>query len=335
MTGLTAWINHTRINFETSLTDALATATLKKPKRLTWQISTTFSFEVMQIGSYEFEAGSVAFNDVSRARLLSTEILSRLELYNATTSLTRLFMLFSHQLPKLSRLWYTGTDKRAIALLNFFKKPIETEISITLRDIENNFEEMLQTFFISIDHYTKVLDLIQEALQNKTVEISFLNLTTAMEICHKYFLEKDPGNTRSSLANELIQKGTIKETNGKWENILRYYHILKLSGNLKFIQGSIPALSSFASRLRTSRNYYTHYGEKNEQVYSANRLLWVNRTLVLLLKGTLLQLLGAPEEAINKMQMNHSGIFFTKYEDNQFSVLYTGPAISPKSEDDS
>lgn len=104
---------------------------------------------------------------------------------------------------------------------------------------------------------------------------------------------------------------------------------------MKFIQVNIPDLASFASRLRTSRNYYTHYGEKKKQVYSANRLLWVNRTLVLLLKGILLQLLGAPEEAINKMQLNHSGIFFTKYEDNQFSVLYTGPVISQKSEEES
>jgi len=183
---------------------------------------------------------------------------------------------------------------------------------------------MLKIFYQSRDKFVRVLDLLIASVKNSTAEISFLNITTAFEVFHKYFMEKNNEPLRKKFFNELKADGLVQTDRGKWDQIIRYHHLFELTKDIQFFKQNFQNPRKTIALIRDSRNYYTHYSEQKDEIWTPNRLIFANKALRQLLKAVVLKELELPENLINKLLNNRAAIFYQDFENNEYSLHYTG-----------
>lgn len=331
ISGLTNWINQPRIKPEIAFSKyASGNVVIKEFFEKTFEISSNLKLEICEFCAENYSRNKTILQNRSYIRIIAKEPVSRLELYKNVAAFLKFLSLFTSEIPTITSLEYVLKSETTVEALEYNKQIItdEAEPPITFDKLEENWQETLTMFYADRDRYCKVIDLLIASIENTTAEISFLNITTAMEVMHKYFFESIDAKNREAMKKELLDARLIDSVKREWTQIMRYNHL--------FIKASefTTAEQYFSNRLKAietikdSRNFYTHYSNTKKFIWTPNQLFYINRSLRQLLTGLLLRQLQIPLNLVNLHINTNSGYFYHDYERNEFSVHYIIPAKS-------
>jgi hypothetical protein len=204
-----------------------------------------------------------------------------------------------------------------------------------------NFQPVIQPYFSTIIEryhertadWRKVFDLLNEGRQNKTREVSFLNITTALEILHRYFHGPNNNELMKEYNEVLLNEGILDKKQKTWVNVTRYYHLIESVGHLRYFRQRITKRFNLVRMMRNTRNWYTHYDDLKGRIWTPAQLIPVNNLLAALAKAAILQLLGLPDDLINKLISAEAHIFYNNYEANPYSLSYREDSFGKGYED--
>lgn len=322
ISGLTGWINENRIELKKD--DSIAT---KEDFIFNCQVTENIALQVKQFAPRRYEKNEVYIGNSSLIRLTSVLPESRLTFYEYTKGFMRFLLLFTDQVPGLKSMNFTGSDGKSIEWLLRNSSDVQDDADglLQYRHLGPYLDEALRIFYADLREFTKVLDLFAESIRNHTAETSFLNLTAAFEIFHKSFLQVKNEPHRTTLIAELITAGIVnnKDRNSRrWMQVVRYYDLLKSMSDVDFVKTNFANPAGTAGKITDSRNYYTHWEDAGDDVWSANELFSINNELRILLRGTVLNQLKLPPPLISKLMNNRAALFYYSYEKNKFSIHY-------------
>ena len=327
VTGLTGWINQPRIKPSIS-SDINNTENIliKPPYERVFSIDDNLSLRLEEYCYELMSRDSVILENRSQYFLEAKIAVSRLRMLEVTFSFQKLLSLFTEYIPRFVGLDLQLTDNVNVACLAFklLEKPKNNEALLTLELMSDHFDNMLRLYYERLKDYIKIIDLLNASIENKTSEISFLNLTTALEVFHKHFMEDGENQMRNNIANELEQAGLKNQRGHNWNQLMRYYHLFKYMNNVEFFSKIVPNYSRFAGLVKDSRNYYTHYSKTTKKIWTPNQLLYANKTLRPLVKGVILKKLGMPDQLINQLLNNRFAAISHGYDKNEYSMYYIG-----------
>jgi len=325
MTGLTNWINNPRIKPEIRfLTSEQGKVIVKEFFTKSFIITDNITLELCEFCEENYSRNETVLRNMSYVKFIANMPVSRLELYKNTTAFLKFLSLFTDDLPQFTRLNYSFSKEKHVEYFGSsqLKETAENEALLTFDLLEVYCKKALELFYRDRDKYVKVLDLLNASIKNNTSEISFLNITTAFEVVHKFFYEKDNEETRKGLHDELLKAGLIKRATKKWEQVIRYHHLFKLTESIDFVKQNFVNPLKTIDLIRESRNYYTHYSDTEKEIWTPNRLLYANKALRQLLKAVILKQLLLPNELVNKLLNNKAAFFYHDYKKNEYSHNY-------------
>ncbi|TWI85869.1 hypothetical protein IQ13_1038 [Lacibacter cauensis] len=334
ITGLTNWINHPRIKPEiTFSTSEQSKVILKEFFTRTFQISEHTQLELCEFCGENYSRNQTILQNLSFVKLKNSKPTSRLEMYHIATAFSKLLSLFSDDVPRFTYLQFSFTSKKQVISLSTkgVTEPDNNDTLLSYDKLELYWPKILETYYSKRDKYVKVIDLLIASIKNNTAEISFLNITTAFEVFHKYFYEKENEALRKVLLSELSEVGLVNRPTKRWEQIIRYHHLFKIIEGIDFFKQNFQNPLKTIDLIRESRNYYTHYHETEKEIWTPNRLLYANKALRQLLKGVILKELQLPDHLINKLLSNRAAVFYQDYENNEYSLHFTGAASAKRS----
>lgn len=325
MTYLANWINYP--GFKLMISSSIqkpGSITIQKEFKPVFKVDDNISMELCAFCAESYERMSVHLNSIGYIKFSCISPISRLELYRNVSGFLKLLSIFTVTTPKLTALEFTLDSGRVVELL--FPKKLKNikDDSNSLLDyitMELQWQAIIINFYAERNKYVKVLDLLIESLDNKTAEVSFLNITTAFEVFHKCFFEMDI-EMQNKLSKELMEHKVLNKRPDGWIQIVRYFHILDRVKDFPFFKSCFTDIYDLLKMMRNSRNYYTHYSKPKIKIWTPNELLYFNRILRQLLKAVILQKVGLSDELINKLLNNCSAYFYHDYEKNEYSINY-------------
>lgn len=336
--GLTPWINQPRyIPHLAMQTSAEGKIIIKEFYTKEYAISEDIKLIICEFCHEYFDKVQLNLINKSFFSIESKNPISRYAIQQDVFGFTKLLSLFTEKFPKISSLEFKFLDDVEITCLHFKEEDgkEENEPLITHNIIEEHFQHLLTNFFQHRDDYVKVIDLLNSSMQNKTAEISFLNIATGFNVFHQYFLEKNNESIRTQLVSELSNAGLIHRDSGLWDQIIRYHHLFKTVEGIDFFKNNFQNPLKTIELIKDSRNYYTHYSPTQKEIWTPNRLLYANKSLRALLKGVLLKQMGLPDFFINQLLNVRYSTLFYSYEKNEYSQNFRpGSEKNPQSNDD-
>ncbi len=194
------------------------------------------------------------------------------------------------------------------------KEIIHWDMLFSYRDIENNFEKIINKWYGQHDKINSILGLFLDNFYNPGIfnENRFLNIAQALETYHRRFkknnvLPKDQHKKRieniiNSFSDELKEwlkqklsfsnEPTLKE---------RIDELLKEYSN-DTIQKLIKDFESFSKLVKDSRNYYTHYDKSLEKKAArGGDLYYLTERMKVLLTCCLLNVTGFDNNLIQEL----------------------------------
>jgi hypothetical protein len=330
--GLTNWLN--KPTFKLSLSNDLHEAGnvhVLPMNVFSFPIQGDILLELSSWSREYFNSKEVSLQSLSQLRIIADAVTSRYNLFHIATAFVKLISLFVQEIPRIQQVSYSLNNGIDIDYITNKEgefvdsnKPL-----MEFSKLQASFESILDIFFKRENEFVKPIDLINESKKNRTAEVSFLNVTTAMEVFHKSFLSNSESN-RLRLMNELMSKKIIHKTTKNWDQIIRYYHLFEIAKTIKHIQSLFPDVEKTIVSLRNSRNYYTHYSTRSNQVWTPNELVTINRNLHKLIKVAILKQLLVPDDLIIMIVADREHYIYHNYEDNEYSVKYLPSSANTK-----
>ncbi len=195
MTYLTSWVNRPRlISKVSSSVHEPGSVVLKEEFSVTFPVNENSSLEICEFCAESFKRREVHLRSIGYIKFFTKKTIPRLELYHNIIGFLKLLSIFTDTTPRLSKLEFTNEDQSIIELVLPEKVRNAKDESDSLLDypkMEVLLPTIIKKFYSERNKFVKVLDLLIESLENKTAEVSFLNATTAFEVYHKNFFEKD------------------------------------------------------------------------------------------------------------------------------------------------
>ena len=186
-----------------------------------------------------------------------------------------------------------------------------------LKKIELTFDEIFTKWMEIHTELNTVLDLYLGVLFNRNFfpKTRFTNLMQACETYHSIRFASNliDEKEHSNRVREVVSK--IPEEHKEWANLNLYHsnykslkdRLLELFQPVSFIYE--PYISSFdilTSKLKDTRNYYTHYNEQlKEKAANDEELILLTELISTLLKVHILKELGFPDSHLEKLNQDH------------------------------
>jgi hypothetical protein len=329
MTGLTSWLNHSRIKAQIPFsTMDESKIFIKEFFRESFSIGPNIELELSEFCSQEYSQGEVILRDESEIKIISKTAVGRLYLFHDAIAFLKLLSLFTERLPKLTQLQFKDDKGQSIENLSIKRQSVTGDNGALLcfDQLQPYWTRVLELFYKSRKKFVRVLNLLNESITNHTAEISFLNLTTACEVFHKYFYEDNNNGLRNRLGEELFNAGIIDKKPSKWDQIVRYYHLFTICNDIRYINQRFPDALNIVSLMRDSRNYYTHYTPTKNNIWTPNQLVRINRGLRQVIRAIILKQLQMPFELIDTLLFKEPDVIFYDYENNEYSLYHLPPS---------
>jgi hypothetical protein len=321
ITYLTKWLNHSRLYIK-----PLEQIKLDAPFLVRYELSKGVVMEIQEYFTGSFEKEAVTVTNSSSLTFRFDTAVSRMELYQHVDAFQKFLFLFVEDVPRLKSFILTNHEGKAIEQIipaKFYNHVKGDGDVFTFDKLESYLAGAFTTFYNARNSYIEVLNLLLESWRTQTAEVSFLNLTTAFEVFHSYFLQNSATkDEKDILRNELLKEGFINDKRSGWTQILRYYHLLRQVKSIPYFDRTLSNHKKIIMHLRESRNYYTHFGESNDYVWTTFQLFFINRELRLLLKALLMRQLGFPDSLINTRMYSNAAYFSMDFENNPYSIHY-------------
>ena len=193
------------------------------------------------------------------------------------------------------------------------------QMLFTLKDIRENFETLLNTWFNKIEILEPVYNLYFSTLYNPKmyVEQHFLSLTEALEIFHrritpnrgKYLSNEEYKDTYQTMTNA-IPDSIDKDFKQSLKNKLFYGNEFSLRRRLKelfdkyeqIFKNFVPDKEEFINRVKDSRNYLIHFdSELKEKAATGIELYRLTVKLKILIEICFLSELGFDNGYIDRL----------------------------------
>lgn len=322
--GLAEWSGAKRAIF--SLSIAKVEAKSLPEELFTYKVSEDTDLVIENWCQYYTDKQKISFETKSRVAVICSSPASRLQLFNYLLDFIRIQSLFVDQMPSFSKVALMDQDGEKKELQRSDIRTRDTSSMYSYvnfqPDIQPHFGKMIENYHANTSYWRKVFDLLNESRQNKTREVSFLNITTALEILHKYFLSAGNKELMKEYNKTLLNAGILDKPQKEWKNVTRYYHLIERTSHLRYFQQRITKKLNMCRLIRNTRNWYTHYDDLKGKVWTPAQLVPVNNLLIGLAKATILQSLGLPDDLINKLVSAESHLFNHNYEANSYSLSY-------------
>lgn len=279
-----------------------------------------------------FEGGSEVKMDRNEISILkksslsvvSESPISRQELFQNYFSFLNLYSLFLRKLPETSSLSF----KKESSELKLLLYPIEdknerlSDILISF-DKLTAFQEIVSRYFENRLKFDQIIPLWEASMKERLdPEIVFLHLTQSIELFHKCFFEKS--SFLKEIGSEIVKEFNLRYKNlpDKWLQIMRYYHLYKITEEIGLKVPFSKEKADFILHLLDSRNFYTHHDEK-EFIWSHFELYSINNILRVWMRGLLLNQL---QLSISDIQRCINADFYNSMDidvfKNPFSMRY-------------
>lgn len=200
----------------------------------------------------------------------------------------------------------------------------------SMADTEGRFTDMLTNWLSKAEILAPVYSTYFGPLYNDRLfnEFRFLSLIQALETYHRRTINN------FSLSSEEFKKRTTAVLAGtpeeykKWiKQKLAFANEPSLHDRLKDILGVlgplpmkfIPNQDAFCQRVRDTRNYYTHYGEKlKAKAATRDELWWITQRLVMLADLCLLRELGFSHDEMGALIDRNGRYAFDIMQNDRF-----------------
>jgi len=316
---LTSWLNPRLIEQKFINNDEYyITLNVKQRKEFKYKLDEYFELVLEAFTSINFQKNQIQLTDKSIFKINSLTNSSRSKLFSLFYSFLIFFTLFLRKIPRTTSLEFINETKE-FALQGLPSEIEESPVDILLsfEDIEN-FEEIIQNYFKDRDQYNLIIQLYQAGLEKLDPEIIFLHLTQGLELFHRSFCQNDPG-VLNEIAEKLKEESIANTIYKEWKQIMIYYDLFTKSEESHFdILFPLPK-KDFVKYLRNSRNFYTHYTNK-ESVWSHFELYGINNVLRVWLAVLILQRLKVSNSKINIYIKKQSHFL---REDDIFKNIYS------------
>lgn len=325
VTGLTRWINQSRIkptiNFDVN---EPGNVLIQPPYERIFSINNNISIRLEEYCYEQLQRDGVILENRSQYFVEAKLPISRMRMFELTFAFQKLLSLFTEYIPRFTGLELELVNENYIACLAF--KPTEklrvNDALLDLLRMSDYFDNMLFLFYARLKDYVQVIDLLNESIKNKTSEISFLNLTTALEVFHKNFMEDGNTEARDQVAYELEQVGLKQRGRNEWNQIMRYHHLFQYMNNISFVPQIVTDELKMIELIKDSRNYYTHYSETKRDIWTPNQLVYSNMFLRQLVKGVIVKSLQLPDDLVNRLLNNQFATISHRYDKNEYSMNF-------------
>lgn len=325
VTGLTGWINQPRIKASVSFDATEPGSVLIKPfyERL-FSINDNISLRLEEYCYEQLSRDAIILENRSQYFVEVNRPVSRVMIQRLSFAFLKLLSIFTEYVPKLTGFEIELADGLKVSHLTFKPqgKPKNNDPLLSLDLMSDHFDNLLQIYYAQMNNYVKIIDLLNASIENRTLEISFLNLTAALEVFHKNFLEDGNNVLRNQIANDLEQAGLKNPGSNNWNQVMRYYHLFLYIDTVEFFPKMVTDYKKMADIIKDSRNYYTHYSETSKDVWTANQLLYANNLLRQLVKGIILKTLRLPDTLINRLVNNNFASISHRYDKNEYSMHF-------------
>lgn len=322
--GLAYWSGAKRAIFGLSI-DMVTARTLPE-ETFTYRLTDDVSLVIDNWCHYYTEKQVMSFEMKSQVTVTSNIPASRIALFQYLQDFIRIQSLFVDRMPSFSKVKLIDPEGEQKELLRSDIRERDVRDMFAYMnfhpDIKAYFGTILKNYQAHAKDWRKVFDLLNESNLNKTKEVSFLNITTALEIMHRDFVEPEDKELMKQYNDLLLTEKVFDKKQTNWRNATRYYHLIERTHHLPYFQRKIERKINLTRLMRNTRNWYTHYDDETGQVWTPAQLIPVNNLLAGLTKGVILQLLGLPDNLINKLVSAEAHMFFHNYEANPYSLAY-------------
>lgn len=288
-----------------------------------------FSFKISDdliIGFESFSAinaeqSEIILKEKSVFFINSSKDITRPLLFNKFYSFLILFSLFLKKIPGTTKLNFESAFD-SLECLNTNKSIRESPIHIIIRFNEiMNMQSILNVYFSKSSEYNSIIQLWQVSFESIDPEISFLHLTQSLELFHKTFHQNDE-LVRQEVHSEMLSCYSDFKKTKKWVQKMVYHHLYNIAQSWSITVPISLSAIDFINKLTDSRNYYTHYTNRNNH-WNHHELIKINHYLKLWVRCLLLNNLGIEQTLIIKVaqsekQMQRGTIIF----ENKYSMRY-------------
>lgn len=320
---LTHWINPRLFNAKHFLEDDIfykieLTNGLKHSFNLSEKVMILFE-EYSEISTEPYK---IHLSQKCSISLISDEKLPRKILFSKFYSFLIFFTLFLRKETVTTVLQFRNENEE-MSFLNV-NTPIEEspfDILIQFKEI-SNFQLLVSNYFKETSVYDSIIQLWKQSLTDLEPEIVFLHLTQAMELFHKSFFQNDE-DIRLQIFNEVKEFNANLKSTSRWIQILRYYHLCKLTRGSE-VNIYLPLSDyDFCLKMTNTRNYYTHYSDINN-IWNHAELYQINSLLRMWVRILILHKLGVEIQVLNKKNLK-IGLGFARGSnifENDYSMRY-------------
>ncbi len=186
------------------------------------------------------------------------------------------------------------------------EEPKESELTFKLGDLYISEKDLLQKWFESYEIVEPIIELYLwvKSYKNISAERTFLNLTQALEAYHRRFVCNKKNKYKKHLTRQyskvkngkqIVEAIFTKDQEKKGDIFFRSRMIELLFNNIEidFIKNSFSSKIKFIEKIVKTRNYHTHYFEKNkEESFTKKELEYVNEVLERMIEYYLLEVIG-------------------------------------------
>ncbi len=214
----------------------------------------------------------------------------------------------SKKIPEKINLYYATSIKPK------YKEIIHLDMLFSYRDIEYNYEEIINNWYSQQDKINSILGLFLNNFNNPGVfnENRFLNIAQALETYHRRF---NKNNVLPKKQHKKRLKNIIDSVSDEYKGWLkqklpfsneptlkeRIDELLRDNSN-ETINKLIKNFDSFSKLVKDSRNFYTHYDKSLEKKAARGEdLYYLTERMKLLLTSCLLNVIGFDNNLIQKL----------------------------------
>lgn len=320
---LTEWINDSLLKFsQTKETGIFSKIEIKDENRYTFCLIKDIEIKLSFFTKISSSRHQFVLKDDHEIIIESNKPQTRSIFFRYYYSFIIFYSLFVKKIPRTTKLTFVDKFKSEFNLLGLGDKDDQSLFNILLpfHKIEN-FQEVLTTYFNSLEKYNSVVQLFLESMKENDPEITFLYLTQCLEMFHRDFIEKDSSDLKK-ISTEVKQVFNFKSSYKKWIQLYRYFHLMKVAKENNFNLEFSKNETTFLQMLKDSRNYYTHHDRK-DQIWKYSELRSINNLLRRWCRSLILFNLGIRTQEINScirselISFNQSNIF-----ENEYSMRY-------------
>ncbi len=328
MTHLCKWINQSRIDASLSYNIyEPGNVLIKSAYEETFRIGEGAELLLQQLCGEERNKQGLHLKELGFVKLNYSKPVSRLQAWKQMEAFLKFLSLFSDEVPRLTSVEYQHADGQPFHLTMPAGDEVDDDYShptYTATEIRDQLTGALERFYLNRPDFVSVLDLFNESRENKTTEVSFLNITTGLEVLHKEFYQDGNDDLEQKLRENLIASNLLsRKVNKKWVQAVRYMHLFQEISELKLYKNNVADLNQTVSLLTESRNYYTHYTKTKKAFWSPNQLVYKNRILREVLRALILKKIGLDTKAIEMITGRFAGaIYAYSYEANEYSINF-------------